>query len=105
MSASHTLVVRRFLACGLTLAIGIIAAAMLLLLTARSARRAEAVISVIVYPGCGPTIQQCLDSAAPLQTVLIQAGTYITSLTLSTAVSLTGVGSDQVTLQALPTQR
>jgi len=104
MPVSNPLPVRRFLACGLTVATGLAAAA-LLIVTARSVSPAEEAVSEIVYPGCAPRIQQCLDNATPGQTVVIQPGHYITSLTLSKAVSLTGAGSAQVTLQALPDQR
>src|SRR5258708_34423331 len=100
MSPLHTLLIRRLLACGLTLAMGFAAALMLLLLTARSARQAEAVLPVSVYPGCAPSIQLCLDAAAPGQTLLVQAATYLTSVTASTSASLTGVASTPVAHQA-----
>jgi uncharacterized repeat protein (TIGR01451 family) len=50
-------------------------------------------------------LQECLDNATPGTTLVIQPGTYVTSLTLSKAVSLTGVSSATVILQALPNQR
>jgi len=59
----------------------------------------------IGFPGCGLTIQACINSAAPGQTIVIQPSTYITSLTLNKAVSLTGVNSATVILTALSDQR
>jgi predicted outer membrane repeat protein len=60
------------------------------------------------YPGsdvCATTLQACVDGATPGDTIVIQPNTYITSVTLSQAVSLTGVSSTTVILQALAGQR
>ena len=62
----------------------------------------------ILYPsaGCAGTLQACLDAAAPGDTIVIQPGTYLTNpLTLDHAVSLTGVSSATVLLQAVASQR
>src|SRR5207302_1854332 len=96
---------RRLLLCSLALVLGLCAAATTLAATGRAAQPAEAAPLSAGFPGCGLTIQQCINSAAPGQTIVIQPGTYITSLTLSKAVSLTGVNSATVILQAPDHQR
>ena len=60
------------------------------------------------YPGaapCNTSLQACIDGATAGDTIVIQAGTYVTSFTLNKAVSLTGVSSATVILHALPDTR
>jgi predicted outer membrane repeat protein len=59
--------------------------------------------TIIANPG--DSIQAAIDAALPGDTILINAGMYTESLTLSKAVSLTGVDSTTVILHALPEQR
>ena len=59
----------------------------------------ETPAATLVYPGCGPTIQDCLDGASAGSTLVIQPYTYITNVTLSGG-SLTGAASATVILQA-----
>jgi hypothetical protein len=51
------------------------------------------------------TIQAAIDAAQAGDTVLVPIGTYTESLTLSKAVSLTGVSSATVIVQAISSQR
>lgn len=97
--------VRRLPWCLLPLLLGGAAVFMLLLTASGSIRTASAAPDTVTFPGCGATIQDCLDTAAVGETIVVQPGTYITSLTLSRAVSLTGVNSATTILQALPAQR
>jgi len=96
---------RRLGFCSLALASGLCAAALLLAVTTKAAPPAEAAPASLGFPGCGLTIQACIDSAAPGQTIVIQSNTYITSLVLNKAVSLTGVNRATVILEALSNQR
>jgi predicted outer membrane repeat protein len=60
------------------------------------------------WPGsgvCAGSLQACINGSNALDTIEIQPNTYITSITLSKAVSLTGVSSATVILQALTGQR
>jgi fibronectin-binding autotransporter adhesin len=54
---------------------------------------------------CSGSIQACIDAANDGDTILIAAGTYTESLTLSKAVSLTGVSSDTTIIHAIEGQR
>ncbi len=92
--------------CALAVALGGLAAALLLAAAARPAWAATA--QTRTYPGsnpCDTTLQACIDGADPGDTIVIQPNTYLTSVTLSKAVSLTGVNSATVILHALPNQR
>jgi hypothetical protein len=103
--ASARAYLRRAPWCLLPLVVGV-GAALIVLLTARgplpSARAAPDSLS---YPGCGATIQACLNAAAPGDTVVLQPGTYITSVAIGNAVNLSGANSATTILQALPGQR
>ena len=54
---------------------------------------------------CLGSIQACIDAALDGDTILIPAGTYTESLTLSKPVSLTGVNSATTILHAVANQR
>lgn len=60
------------------------------------------------YPGAAPcdtSLQACINGSADGDVINIQAGVYITSVTLNKAVSLIGVNATSTVLQALPSQR
>jgi hypothetical protein len=57
------------------------------------------------FPGCGATIQACINTAADGDTIRILTGTYQTTLVLTRPVSLTGVSSAAVILRAPEFQR
>jgi hypothetical protein len=102
---SGSVLLRRLPLCLLPLVVGAGAALWLLLVAGTPVRAVVAAPDAVEFPGCGATLQACLDTAAEGGTVVVQPGTYITSLTLSRAVSLTGVNSATVILQALSGQR
>jgi predicted outer membrane repeat protein len=54
---------------------------------------------------CASSIQACLDAASDGDTVVIPAGTYTESLTLSKAISLTGINSMTTIIHAIAGQR
>ena len=54
---------------------------------------------------CVGSIQVCIDAAADGDTIVIPAGTYTESLTLSKAVSLTGENRDTTIIHAVTGQR
>ena len=94
---------RRIAYCLLPVCVGAGAAFVLLLVASRPARPAYA--ANLTYPGCAATIQGCIDGASTGDTILISAGNYTESLTLSKAVSLTGALSSTTILHALPNTR
>ncbi len=57
------------------------------------------------FPGCGATIQACINSAANGDTISISAGVYTESLTLNKAISLTGALSTTTKIHAISSQR
>ena len=61
-------------------------------------------INYTVGVDCG-TIQDCINLAGPGDTVIVPAGVYNESLTLSSPISLTGVSSATTIIQALSGQR
>jgi predicted outer membrane repeat protein len=65
----------------------------------------EARAFTFTFPGCGATLQACINLADPNDTIQIQAGTYITSVTLNKPVSLVGAGAGSTIIRALPNQR
>src|SRR3990172_2834927 len=54
---------------------------------------------------CAGSIQTCINSASVGDTIVITPGTYIESLTLNKAVSLTGASALSVTIKAISNQR
>ena len=98
-------------ALGASVLTGLLAAGALLTALAGPAAPAWAAPAgnTLNYPGgapCDTSLQACLDGAAPGDTILVAAGSYTTStLVLSQAVSLTGVSSATVILNALTNQR
>src|SRR6266852_258621 len=96
-------IARRLTLCLLPLAAGVGAALVLLILAGGPARPAYA--GTLNFPGCASTIQGCIDIANPGDTILISAGDYTESLTLSKTVSLTGALSSTTILHALPNTR
>jgi uncharacterized repeat protein (TIGR01451 family) len=65
-------------------------------------------LTIWTVPGaCGVTIQACINNAsvAPGDTLLISAGIYAESLTLSKPISLTGALSSTTIIRALPSNR
>jgi predicted outer membrane repeat protein len=59
--------------------------------------------TIIVNPG--QSIQAAINAANPGDTIVINAGTFTESLTLSKAVSLTGINNTTVIVNALSNQR
>ncbi len=92
----------------LTLALIIVGAALLLVTSftanaAATTATARPHADLIVNPG--ESIQAAIDAANDGDTILINAGDYTESLTLSKPVSLTGVNSDTTILHAVAGQR
>ncbi len=94
-------------ACALTVIIGLTVAGVLLaaLRPARPALAAPAPRPAAVLVLVTTTIQAAIDAAQAGDTVLVPIGLYTESLTLSKAVSLTGVSSATVIVQAVSGQR
>src|SRR2546430_9442868 len=57
------------------------------------------------YPGCGATLQTCINSASPGETISIAPGTYNESFTLDKPVSLIGADASTTVFNALASQR
>ncbi len=107
MPAARARVAPRLALIGLSLLAGLLACAALLLLAARPVWAAPTAVTHN-FPGafpCDTTLQACIDGASDGDTIVIAANTYITSITLNKPVSLTGVLSSSVILQALAGQR
>ncbi len=62
-------------------------------------------VDYTVGGACGATIQECINFAAPGDTILIPAGTYNESLTLSEPISLTGASRATTIVRAITGQR
>lgn len=84
---------------GLSVFLGLVALVVMLVMLG------EARAFTFTFPGCGATLQACINTADPNDTIQIQAGTYITSVTLNKPVSLVGAGAASTIIRALPNQR
>ena len=91
MSLFHT---RRLIVFSLAVSFAFVALASIYSLTL--ARRSAS--TLVVNPG--QSIQAAIDAAIPGDTIVINAGTYTESLTLSKAISLIGVNSAQVIIRS-----
>ena len=92
----------------MSLAAGLLACAAVLVGGMAAARPAWAAPVDRPYPDaapCNTSLQACIDGAQASDTLVVSAGTSITSLPLNKAVSLTGVSSATVILRALPNTR
>ena len=94
---------QRLAAVAATVLAGLLACGALLAALGGLVRPAYA--STLTFPGCASTIQACIENAQAGDTILISAGDYTESLTLSKAVSLTGALSSTTILHALPNTR
>jgi fibronectin-binding autotransporter adhesin len=94
---AHTL--SRWLMSVVLAALALIAINLLVTTSPVQGRPAAALIN------CSGSIQACIDAANDGDTILIAAGTYTESLTLSRPISLTGVSSDTTILYAMAGQR
>jgi len=79
-----------------------------LLIAARAAQAAP--LADVAYPGsppCNTSLQACIDGAPLHSRIVVAPGVYVTSVTVSRAVSVVGGGSGalSVTLRALSGQR
>ena len=77
--------------------IAIIAYTNLSIITSITAATARPQVDLIVNPG--ESIQAAIDAANDGDTIVVNAGDYTESLTLSKPVSLTGVNSDTTIIQ------
>jgi hypothetical protein len=98
---------RRLASLALPAAAGLLAVAALVALLTAAPAQAAATAQTHTFPGPGDcsTLQGCIDAAAVGDTIVVQTGTHPVGITLNKAVSLTGVSSASVILQALPGQR
>src|SRR5438552_1084362 len=97
---------RRLASLGSALLLATLMLALLALATRQAVAAALPAPAAVTFPGaCGATLQACINSTAAGGTINISPGTYITSVTLSKAVSLTGVNSATTILRAWPNQR
>ncbi len=86
----------------LSIGLALIALVGLNLLLAKAPVQARHAAGLI---NCSASIQACIDAASDGDTILIAAGRYTESLTLSKAVSLTGENRDTTIVQAIEGQR
>src|SRR5262249_34801303 len=94
---------RRIAYCLVPLGLGVAATLVMLFLASGPAHPVYA--NTLTYPGCGVSIQACVDAASTGDTILITSGDYTEGLTLSKAVSLTGEPSSTTVLHALHNSR
>ncbi|MCC7361813.1 MAG: hypothetical protein IT317_20185 [Anaerolineales bacterium] len=100
--SNHAVRGRRATGLGLSLVLGLAAAALLLLAAGRPAHAGSAT-TILVNPG--GSIQAAINGANPNDTVQVNPGTYTESLTLSKTVNLVGTNSATTILQAAAGQR
>lgn len=87
---------------GFTFAVLLASCALLFITSLTLAITAKPANTIVVNPG--ESIQAAIDAANPGDTILINAGTYTESLTLSKAVSLTGVSRVTTRLHGVANQ-
>src|SRR5258707_168771 len=96
----------RLVGCGISLAVALVAAGLLLAVAggrlAHAAPPARPLSNNVVVT---TTIQAAIDAANPGDSVIIPAGQYTESLTLSKTVSLRGALSSTTIIHALSGQR
>src|SRR5512141_3260526 len=86
----------------LSIALAVLVLVAIQLLLAKPLAQARPASTLI---NCSGPIQACIDAANDGDTILIAAGRYTESLTLSKPVSLTGVSRDTTIIHAMAGQR
>src|SRR5438105_1512247 len=96
----------RLLRIGISICIALCALGAALFALEQPAAHADP-LTTRVYPSasCPSTLQACINGSSNGDSINIQAGTYITSITLNKPVTLAGAGSATTILKALPNQR
>ncbi len=95
----------RRLSCGLSLALGLVGAGLLLAVAEAPAHAAPPARPAQPDIVVSTTIQAAIDAAPSNSKVIIPAGHYTESLTLSTTVSLIGAQANSTIIHALPGER